>query len=79
MSIPPLSASFAAEMQPEDSEGIKGLAVVTQISTATSSKASAAAVLDSSSAASSKDAAYVSDGYYKWSAMPFDGSTSHDK
>ena len=48
-------------MQPEDSEAIKGLGVVTQSSTATCSKASTAAVLNSSSAASTKDAAYVSD------------------
>ena len=52
-SNPPISASPAAEMQPEETEGVKGLGVATSSSKASSSKASGETGTNSSSAASS--------------------------
>ena len=77
MSNPPTSDWIAAEMQPEDCEGIKGLAGVESSSKATSSKASAAAVPNSSSAASSDPASqrrtYPSAASEDWASSPQQG------
>ena len=77
MSDPPISASIVAKMQPEDSGGIKGLGVVTSSSKATkatSSKVSAAAVPNSSNAASSSPASqgrtYPKAGSEDWASSP---------
>ena len=56
-SNPPISASPAAEMQPKETEGVKGLGVATSSSKVSRSKASGETGTNSSSAASSGDPA----------------------